>query len=223
MRHPPRRFAFFDVDDTLIAIKSMFDFFPFWCEEMGLPQAVARFECAFAHARSLGKSREDLNRLYYRFLRGASLNELRAIGAKWFAHRFRCGPSPYHDATVARLREHRAQGIAPVFVSGSMLPLLQPIADDLEVEHCLCTQLLLDRQGLLTGEIGAPQTIGTGKAVAIHAFLRTHAIDPSECLAYGDDNSDLPMLEAVGHPVVVGVAADLLALAHRRGWQHVAL
>jgi len=31
---PKLCFAFFDVDDTLIRIKSMFDFYHFWCYEV---------------------------------------------------------------------------------------------------------------------------------------------------------------------------------------------
>lgn len=219
----PRRFAFFDVDDTLIDIKSMFDFFPFWCAESGMPQLAARFESGFAHARAIGKTREELNRLYYRFFRGVSLAELRAMGNKWFVRRFRQGPSPYNDDTVARLKAHRADGVSPVFVSGSMLPLLQPIADDLDVAHCLCTQLLMDSRGVLTGEIGRPQTIGAGKAAALLSFLRMQGAQAKHCFAYGDDPSDVPMLEAVGHPVAVGHGAELLALAEKRGWAQLVL
>lgn len=213
-----RRYAFFDVDDTLIGIKSMFDFFPFWCAEVGAARLAMQFETGFAQARSIGKGRAELNRLYYRFFRGAPLSDLFAVGGKWFMHRFRQGRSPYNDAAVERLKAHRDEGVQPVFVSGSMLPLLRPIAQDLGVEHCLCTELLVDGQGLLTGEIGVPQTIGTGKAAALASFLRVQGAQAADCFAYGDDSSDLPMLEAVGHPVAVGSAADLLALAQRRGW-----
>lgn len=213
-----RRFAFFDVDDTLISIKSMFDFLPFWCNEVGRPELARRFDTGFAQARAIGKPREALNRLYYRFFRGASPSDLEAVGAKWFMHRFRHGPSPYIDGTVARLKAHRSDGVRPVMVSGSMLPLLRPIADDLDVEHCLCTRLLLDDCGLLTGEIGDPQTIGQGKAVAMQAFMKTHRARAADCFAYGDDPSDIAMLEAVGTPVAVGSAAGLLAVAQQRGW-----
>lgn len=216
-----RRYAFFDVDETLIGIKSMFDFFPFWCAEIGAPRLAARFETGFAQARAIGKGRAELNRLYYRFLRGAPLSDLFAVGGKWFMHRFRQGRSPYQDAVVERLKEHLGEGVQPVLVSGSMLPLLQPIAHDLGVEHCLCTQLLLDGEGQLTGEIGTPQTIGPGKAAALTSFLRVQGARAADCFAYGDDSSDLPMLEAVGTPVAVGSSPDLLAIAQRRGWAHL--
>ena len=37
-------------------------------------------------------------------------------------------------------------------------------------------------------------------------------------MAYADSASDLPMLEAVGHPVAVNPEVKLAAIARRRGW-----
>ncbi|TML58732.1 MAG: hypothetical protein E6G17_12090 [Actinobacteria bacterium] len=37
-------------------------------------------------------------------------------------------------------------------------------------------------------------------------------------MAYADSTSDLPMLEAVGHPVAVNPEGKLFAIARRRGW-----
>ncbi|MCW7539298.1 HAD-IB family hydrolase [Aquabacterium sp. A7-Y] len=223
LRAGQKRYAFFDVDDTLISIKSMFDFFPCWCAERGTPELLRDFEAAFAQARAEGQPREALNRLYYRFFRGALLGDLITAGQDWFRRRFVQHPPPYIERTVARLKGHRDQGVAPVFVSGSMRPLLHPLADQLGVEHCLCTRLVLDGQGRLTGEIASPQTIGRGKADALRAFLQAQQARAGDCYAYGDDISDLAMLEAVGMPVAVGPAADLALLAWQRGWEHLPL
>jgi phosphoserine phosphatase len=40
----------------------------------------------------------------------------------------------------------------------------------------------------------------------------------SEAVAYADSTSDLPMLEAVGHPVAVNAEPKLAAVARKRGW-----
>jgi phosphoserine phosphatase len=37
-------------------------------------------------------------------------------------------------------------------------------------------------------------------------------------VAYADSASDLPMLEAVGHPVAVNPETKLAAIARKRGW-----
>ena len=39
-----------------------------------------------------------------------------------------------------------------------------------------------------------------------------------ESVAYADSASDLPMLEAVGHPVAVNPETKLAAIARKRGW-----
>nr|WP_297461633.1 HAD-IB family hydrolase [uncultured Halomonas sp.] len=218
-----QRYAFFDVDDTLISIKSMFDFFPFWCAKTGQSSQVKGFEEVFAIARARGTPREELNRLYYQYYRGASLKDLEAVGMQWFADRFETSPAPYYLHVTGRLEAHRIGGVEPVFVSGSMLPLLSPIASDLKVTHILCTQLTLDQQGLLTGEIGTPQTIGEGKAVAIQHFLAGRNAAPEDCFAYGDDPSDIAMLESVGNSVAVGDQPELLVACQRQGWGRLAI
>lgn len=223
MTAPAGGFAFFDVDETLIAMKSMFDFFPYWCARQGQPGDAQLFEQTFASARAQGQAREQLNRLYYGFLAGAPLQDVTLAGQEWFERRFGGERPPYLAPVVARLKAHRAAGIEPVFVSGSMLPLLSPLAAELGVSHCLCTTLMVDEQGRLTGAIGQPQTIGSGKADALRQFLRQRGVPAQDCYAYGDDLSDLPMLEAVGRPVAVGANRGLAELAGQRGWGQLAL
>ncbi|OWJ97798.1 hypothetical protein B6S59_02260 [Pseudomonas sp. A46] len=220
---PGKCFAFFDVDETLITLKSMFDFFPFWCERQKSPELRQRFDAAFAEAREEARSREHLNRLYYGFFQLESMSALEAAGREWFESRF-CGlRSPYIEQVVAQLKAHQKAGEVPVLVSGSMLPLLEPLAISLQVEHCLCTKLMVDAYGRLTGDIESPQTIGQGKAEAIRVFLQQNNGAAQDCYAYGDDVSDLPMLEAVGKPVAVGGVSELTVLAVSRGWRHLRL
>ena len=44
-------------------------------------------------------------------------------------------------------------------------------------------------------------------------------IDLAESYAYSDSESDLPMLRAVGHPVVVNPDAELERVARAEGWR----
>jgi HAD superfamily hydrolase (TIGR01490 family) len=217
------RYAFFDVDETLISIKSMFDFMPFWCERYFDSGLQRRFNSAFASARQDHQSREQLNRLYYSFFENASMAELTVAGKEWFEDRFKVNRPPYIRSVVARLRVHLSDGVRPVFISGSMLPLLQPLSEELGVEHCLCTQLVVDEHGRLTGAIQSPQTIGLGKATALKTFVGQSGARVQDCYAYGDDISDLPMLEAVGMPVAVGASAELAAVAKARSWERLAV
>jgi phosphoserine phosphatase len=60
--------------------------------------------------------------------------------------------------------------------------------------------------------------IGEAKAAAVTAVLDELA-PGTPSWAYGDHSSDLPMLEQVRTPVVVGDDAALTRLARERGWE----
>jgi len=51
---------------------------------------------------------------------------------------------------------------------------------------------------------------GTDKGSAVRAVCARLGHDPSACAAVGDSTGDLPMLEAVGHPFVMGNAPESL-------------
>lgn len=213
-----RRAAFFDVDDTLISVKSMFDFFTYWTQVKNLPDVKMQFEASFHVLRESKNPREVLNRLYYCFFAGHDLSELENVGRQWFNKNI-IDKDFFIDKTLRRLRQHQNEGDLIVFISGSMLPLLQPIADYLNVEHILCTELLSNHQGILTGEIGDIQTIGQGKAVAMQQFAIRENIKMAESYAYGDDISDIGMLSATGNPVYVGNDLVMFVYAKEHYWE----
>jgi HAD superfamily hydrolase (TIGR01490 family) len=123
----------------------------------------------------------------------------------------------YLPATLAALYRHRSAGREIVFVSGSSVDILAPIALELDVHQLLATRQRTVR-GRYTGEIEAPQTIGTGKAEAVRRFLTANGNDGSTSFAYGDHDSDVPMLSVVGHPVIVSRQDSMRAIAHKRSW-----
>lgn len=215
-------YAFFDVDDTLIRTKSMFSFFHYWCSEcVRDPGLLAAFDAHFERARAAGARREELNRDYYRFLTGVEPRALALAGERWA--RGIIDEGLFYAVTVDRLQNLARQGFVPVFVSGSFNDVLEPIAQHLEVKHILATKMLLGLDGLYSGEIGGIQTIGIGKARSIEEFLRSKDTLAKECWAFGDDVSDVPMLECVGHPVAVGANPSLYAVARKNQWPILAL
>ncbi len=72
--------------------------------------------------------------------------------------------------------------------------------------------------GQYTGRAGGPFTYREGKAQAIRALAVREDIDLSASYAYSDSESDLPMLRAVGHPVAVNPDAELARVARAEGW-----
>ena len=49
-------------------------------------------------------------------------------------------------------------------------------------------------------------------------YAEAEGLRLEESVAYADSASDLPMLEAVGHPVAVNPESKLATIARKRGW-----
>ena len=73
--------------------------------------------------------------------------------------------------------------------------------------------------GHYTGRAGGPFTYREGKAEAIRDLARREGIDLAESWAYSDSESDLPMLRLVGHPIAVNPDAELGRVARLEGWE----
>ena len=73
--------------------------------------------------------------------------------------------------------------------------------------------------GVYTGRLDGPFAYGEGKATRLREFAAAEGIDLKQSWAYTDAASDLPMLEAVGHPVAVNPDAELAEIAKREGWE----
>lgn len=214
-------YAFFDVDGTLIRIKSMFSFHDYWYRHwlqlIGRP-ADQEGEDISAILRTLERSgapREFINRRYYEFFGGRDVAQIAQCAVAWFDH-VKHTPALFIEESVNELERLRTQGIEPVLVSGSFMEILSPIANVLDVKHIMGTRLVANGSRY-TGKILPPQTIGAGKAQAVRQFLSAQDCDATACWAFGDDVSDLPMLQCVGNGVAIGGNTEMEALAASHG------
>ncbi|MFC4032357.1 HAD-IB family hydrolase [Streptomyces polygonati] len=211
--------AFFDVDDTLITVTSIFRFLEFHLAAAGRPPAEYRAVRQRLRAMgAAGAQRAELLAEYYRVFEGEEEAAVAASGRRWFAAELAAG-GLFHPRAVECFRSHAAAGHRTVLVSGAFPPCLDPLAAHLGADAVLCSRPLVE-DGRYTGTIGAPM-IGAVKAAALRAEAAAHGIDLAVSAAYGDHVSDLPMLELVGDPAVVGDDPVLAAHAARRGWRHL--
>ncbi|MFJ8649661.1 HAD family hydrolase [Streptomyces sp. NPDC093546] len=208
----PPSIVFSDVDETLITVKSMFDFLHYQLvRRHGLDgeQEYERIMEVVRRRAAEGVPRADINRFYYRQYADESVATITRLADDWFTERAVSTRGFYIESTRRALRDHRAAGASLVLVSGSFPPLLEPLAREVGADAILCTRPLV-AGGRYTGEVDTP-VIGEGKRAAVLDHLAARPdVDPRDCYAYGDHVSDLPMLELVGHPVVVGDDAELL-------------
>ncbi|MER6090767.1 HAD family hydrolase [Streptomyces bluensis] len=203
--------VFSDVDETLITVKSMFDFLHYQLVRRHGVAGEEEYERIMAVVRRRagdGTPRADINRLYYGHYTDESVETIGRLAEDWFAERTASGRGFYIESTREALTAHRAGGATVVLVSGSFPPLLEPLAREVGADAVLCTRPLV-ADGRYTGEVETP-VIGAGKAAAVLRKLESRPdVDPRDCWAYGDHVSDLPMLELVGHPVAVGEDEEL--------------
>lgn len=195
----------------------MFSFITLYFEKFPSPSLQHKFMTEIDQLIDNDVSWEVANKVYYSYFKHFPISKVNQVCDLWFSQHAEDKEVFYHQNVLALLREHQAQGVSCVFVSGSFRELLQLIADDLGVEHILSINLA--RDGLMfTGDILPPQTIGSGKADAITAFLGQQQANASDCFGYGDDISDVPMLEAVGKPHAVSGGRRLEDYAIKMGW-----
>jgi len=114
------------------------------------------------------------------------------------------------------IEEHRAAGREIVIVSTSGADMVEPIGEMLGVDRVVATRMVT-RDGRYTGEIDF-YAYGENKAVAVRQVAAEMGYDLADCWAYSDSATDVPMLEAVGHPTAVNPDRGLRKVAAERGW-----
>lgn len=117
----------------------------------------------------------------------------------------------------ARVREHQRAGHRVAIASSAVRQVVQPLADELSIPHLICSELEV-RSGALTGAFDQPLCYGSGKRERAEAFARTLGSDLAHAAFYTDSITDLPLLEAVGKPIVVNPDARLRRIAQARNW-----
>ncbi|MGI9022834.1 MAG: HAD family hydrolase, partial [Acidimicrobiales bacterium] len=158
------------------------------------------------------RDRGDFLRHFYRRYEGAPAERLREDAWELFSSLLLTKSFP---AGIRRVREHRAAGHRTVLITGALdfvVEPLRPLFDDV-----VCARLG-ERDGRLTGELETVPPTGEARALVLAEYAHAEGLKLSESSAYADSTSDLPMLEAVGHPVAVNAEPKLAAIARKRGW-----
>jgi HAD superfamily hydrolase (TIGR01490 family) len=114
---------------------------------------------------------------------------------------------------------HQDAGRATFIVSAAGNGVVEPLAAVLGMDGGIGTRYEVDGEGAFTGRFDGPFVYGAGKVEAMEAFATEHGIDLAASYAYSDSLSDLPMLRAVGNPVVVNPDPPLAEIAREEGWQ----
>ncbi len=122
-----------------------------------------------------------------------------------------------YPAALERVAWHAEQGHVLAIVSGATRFVVEPLAEHLAIPTALCTRLEVE-DGVLSGRVVDPICFEAGKIFWVREFVKTHGIDLARSWFYTDSVTDLPLLDLVGHPVVVNPDPILYRKARRRRW-----
>jgi HAD superfamily hydrolase (TIGR01490 family) len=207
--------AFFDVDRTLVSCNT---------GRLFLRHLRRRGEISFFRA---------LRALVWMAKYHLSLIDLQWVAARiasqmegWVERDFeeRCRRWVHEDvlplvAPGARsaIERHRQEGHLLAVLSTSPTYVTRPIAEALGIDEVMSTQFEV-KGGQFTGKLVGPACVGPGKVHWAEDLGARRSLDLGKSWFYTDSYTDLPMLERVGHRVVVNPDPRLKRTAKRRGW-----
>jgi HAD superfamily hydrolase (TIGR01490 family) len=215
---PRRTAAFFDLDKTIIAKSSALAFSRSFYES-GLINRRAVLRSAYAQFVYLvgGADHDQMERMreyLSALVTGWDVQTVRDIVAE--ALHTIVDPIVYDEA-VTLIEEHRQAGRDVVVVSSSGTEVVEPIGEMLGADRVIATRLVIDEDGQYTGEMDF-YAYAEGKAEAMREIADKESYDLARSYAYSDSATDLPMLEAVGHPYAVNPDRTLRKAAADQGW-----
>jgi HAD superfamily hydrolase (TIGR01490 family) len=121
-----------------------------------------------------------------------------------------------YEEPLRLVEHHRARGERVYIVSATLQEIVQHIADDLGFDGAIGSTCEIVG-GIYTGRT-LRAAHGVGKANALRELAAVEGLDLAESTAYSDSYSDVPFLEAVGHPVAANPDRKLRRIAAVRGW-----
>ncbi|OON81040.1 HAD family hydrolase [Streptomyces tsukubensis] len=214
----PRTAAFFDLDKTVIAKSSTLTFSKSFYQG-GLINRRAALRTAYTQFVFLvgGADHDQMERMrsYLSALcRGWNVRQVQEIVAETLHDLI--DPIIYDEA-ASLIEEHHTAGRDVVIVSTSGAEVVEPIGELLGADRVVATRMVVGDDGCFTGEVEY-YAYGPTKAQAVRDLAESEGYDLTRCYAYSDSATDIPMLEAVGHPFAVNPDRTLRKEAATRGW-----
>jgi HAD superfamily hydrolase (TIGR01490 family) len=214
---PVRSAAFFDLDKTIIAKSSTLAFSkPFQAGGLISRRAVLRsayaqfvYVVGGADHDQIEKMRAFMSQL----VAGWDVATVREIVADTLHNVV--DPLVYDEA-VSLIEQHKAAGRDVVIVSTSGTEVVEPIGAMLGAQIVVASRLE-EVDGKYTGNIDY-YAYADEKARAVVELAEERGYDLEASFAYSDSVTDVPMLEAVGHPFAVNPDKELRKVAIANNW-----
>ena len=215
------RLVLFDLDNTLLAGDSDFEWAQFLIEQGVLDREVyeARNQRFFDEYKAGTLDIHTFLDFQLKPLSRHPRSQLAAWHGEFMERRIR----PLRGTARALVERHR--GDLRVVITATNSFVTAPIAREFGIEELIATEPE-QRDGEFTGSVRGIPCFREGKVTQLEAWLarRGSALaDFPGSWFYSDSHNDLPLLERVSHPVAVDPDETLRAHAERSGWPIISL
>ncbi len=211
--------AFFDLDKTLMQGSSAFQFARAAYHDglMGRRQLIAD---GWANLRFRMRGATDADSLALRERIAAGLEGTRVVDLERLGAAVLAGVLPrMYPEMLAVAHAHQDAGRRAYIVTAASQELAEILARVLAFDGAIGSEISEAVDGVYTGRPTGVFVYRSGKAQAIAELAAREGIDLQASYAYSDSESDLPMLQCVGHPVAVNPDGALLRVARAQGWE----
>jgi HAD superfamily hydrolase (TIGR01490 family) len=210
--------AFFDLDKTLMAGSSGV-FFARAAYETGMISRSRLLKDLYENLRfrlrgSTDDRADNVRKRVGEMIAGVPVRDLQRLSPRVLA-----GVLPrLYPQMLERAYAHQDAGVPVYILTAASQEMADLLAHVLSFDGGLGSRSeIVD--GRYTGRPAGPFNYREGKVISMQELAVLEGIDLASSHAYSDSESDLPMLRAVGRPVVVNPDAELRRIALEEGWE----
>jgi len=214
--------AFFDLDKTLMAGSSGI-FFARAAYETGMISRSRLVRDVYENLRfrllgSTDDRADVVRRRVAEMIAGVRVRDLERLSPRVLS-----GVLPrLYPEMLERAYAHQDDGVPVYILTAASQEMADLLAHVLAFDGGLGTRSeVVD--GRYTGRPAGPFNYREGKVIAMRELAEREGIALAESYAYSDSESDLPMLRAVRHAVVVNPDGALRRIAQVEGWEVIEL
>jgi HAD superfamily hydrolase (TIGR01490 family) len=210
--------AFYDLEGTLVSTNLVHTLAFYSRRQQGLFTTIKKSVGTLAKLPLFGAtdlySRNVFNEFFFQSYKGESQDRLSYFSEELFEEVLK--PAIF-DGTRELIAQSKKVGQKQIVITGALDFTIDRLCNYLEIDEFVSNRLEFVN-GYATGRILPPVMASATKAKWMREYAEKNDINLSECYAYSDSISDLPMLSIVGHPVAVNPDFRLKQTATQHDW-----
>ncbi len=122
-----------------------------------------------------------------------------------------------YAGSIEVIRSHSEKDHLTVITTAAGEYVAERVRAQLGADDIIATPMYVENERI-SSKLAKPSAYGEGKLELARRFAAARDTDLADCYFYSDSASDLPLLEAVGNPVLVNPQLRLRLDVRGRGW-----